>query len=606
MEWSCRGKDICFYHQGKQLLTLIGKEKCKDELRKIGIGIYEWRRICVPTSQMEMEIHTAFIPDFYMIPGINYNGNGFGTFCEYTDDRYHGFPWKYGWHRASVPAMTQSQGRIAGLSVSTTLLGQPNDHSCMSMYKDGDYMVQKIIWPETEEPRQLHLYRFGTPFYTQMDKKACFVSYLVIETEAIPKMGYKKALEFAFLKEDSKRITSYSPKQIEKLGITFAKNLYTEEADGFCGFNIGLYYENGAWRKRSANKYEIGWCGQNALLANALLREAVCNPTDIEAKEIGFSVLDSWIRYAYLPIGVIHSYYDPGQIRYLEACNMGTAGIAYFEAYDLAKELGIKKESYKKTAYDICTFAIKHQKKNGAFAKCWKEDGSVAIEEGTVGAFLAMPLIEAYKRSRDASYLAAAVHALEHYYAELEEEGFTTAGALDIFSIDKESSIPLFKCAIMLYEVTREEKWLLRAENAAWYLSTWQYTCTEKFNQDTTLGQTGYDSYGGTLVSTVHEGMDSFALSYIPELYKLSKYTGKSIWTKRANAIWINGCQHLSDGTLVINGKERPAGSQDESYELSRQSVWGSCSEWLVAWPGAFRLDALAKCKNKIEEIGYD
>ena len=61
----------------------------------------------------------------------------------------------------------------------------------------------------------------------------------------------------------------------------------------------------GKWlRKRRYNKYEIGWCGQNALLANELLCEAIKHPEDIEARRMGFAVLDSWIKYASLPIKV--------------------------------------------------------------------------------------------------------------------------------------------------------------------------------------------------------------------------------------------------------------------------------------------------------------
>ena len=66
-------------------------------------------------------------------------------------------------------------------------------------------------------------------------------------------------------------------------------------------------------------------------------------------------------------------------------------------------------------------------------------------------------------------------------------------------------------------------------------------------------------------------------------------------------AIWRNGCQHVSDGTMIIDGHVRPKGSQDESFELSRQSVMGSASNWLVAWPGAFRMDIVRKVGAKIE-----
>ena len=121
--------------------------------------------------------------------------------------------------------------------------------------------------------------------------------------------------------------------------------------------------------------------------------------------------------------------------------------------------------------------------------------------------------------------------------------------------------------------------------------------------------------YKRQLVSTVHEGIDPFALCYVPELYYLWKETGEERWLQRARAIWKNGCQHISDGTLVIDGKQRPKGSQDESYTVTRQGTHGRkadpealrpdsigiASQWLVAWPGSFRMEVLRRLKDEAE-----
>ena len=56
-----------------------------------------------------------------------------------------------------------------------------------------------------------------------------------------------------------------------------------------------------------------------------------------------------------------------------------------------------ERKLYLDAAFAICDFAVRVQKESGAFAKCWHEDGSVAIEEGSVGAFLALPLVEGYR-----------------------------------------------------------------------------------------------------------------------------------------------------------------------------------------------------------------
>lgn len=91
--------------------------------------------------------------------------------------------------------------------------------------------------------------------------------------------------------------------------------------------------------------------------------------------------------------------------------------------------------------------------------------------------------------------------------------------------------------------------------------------------------------------TTTQSSLDSFAISYIPELYELYLVTGNRVWYYRARAIWRNGCQHITVGALQLDGGgPRPVGSQDEYYETTRQSLSGkrnSCpgtpSGWLVA-----------------------
>lgn len=601
------GINTIFELDGKPVLTVKGKEGYSDTFEEIEDGIFRWTRSGGAAAHMDLTIAVQYRADFYMVPGVNYNGNGFGTFCEYLGDRYQGIPWVYSWSRAAVPAMTMSQGFVGEREVACSLFGEANDNASCSICLEGRETVQKIIWPEEESPKQLNLYRYDEPYYGKERLRDTYKCYLVIEDKPAHKAGYRKAIEFAFRLGKPDRIIRkpFSMEQIWEYGIAYANTLYTEEEDGFRGFYIGLYWDGSEWRKNSTIKYEIGWGGQNALLATSLIYYSMVHPEDVQSRNRGFGVLDSWIEYCSLPIGIIHGCYDPATHRYIEACNLGAAGDEFFYASKLALELGDKKrsENYCKAAMDICNFALREQGARGEFAKCWNEDGTAAVLEGTAGAFLAIPLTKAYEVTGEEKYLISAKKALRYYMQELQNYGFSTAGALDIFSIDKESSIPLLKTALRLYKITKEQEWLDDAVMAAWYLSTWQYCATEKFEAGTTMGETGYDTYGGTLVSTVHQGMDSFANSYVPELYELYRITGEKMWYERAKAIWENGCQHLSDGTTVINGVVRPKGSQDEYYETTRQSLTGnpqpgSASGWLVAWPGAFRLEVIRKLRN--------
>jgi len=82
---------------------------------------------------------------------------------------------------------------------------------------------------------------------------------------------------------------------------------------------------------------------------------------------------------------------------------------------------------------------------------------------------------------------------------------------------------------------------------------------------------------------------------------ELLRLTHDPQWQEKALAIWRNGCQLISDGTLEINGMLRPTGSQNEAYF---QCNWNfnyesgeqeRINQWLVAWPSAFRLETLRR-----------
>ena len=254
---------------------------------------------------------------------------------------------------------------------------------------------------------------------------------------------------------------------------------------------------------------------------------------------------------------------------------------------------------------------MSRQRLDGGIGMSWNRDGSPHELKGTAGAFLILPLAEAFLRTGEDRYSIAAVRAYSYYYREFANNGYGTSGALDTCCIDKESVIPLLKGGLLMYRATGFDKYLEMAEEAAWYLSTWQWHQTVKYPADTVLGKMGYDTFGGTAVSTSHHHLDPFALCYVPDLLELSERTGREEWKQRALAIWRNGVQGISDGTMqLMQAGPRPAGSCDEGILHTRwgnyktdgeNGSWGSIfsvTQWLVAWPCAFRLEVLRKCGN--------
>jgi hypothetical protein len=602
-----------FLAQSETFIRIYPKERCSDRFVMLEEGVWEWIRTYeYAADHMQMQLEVCYLPEFWMVPAVNYNGNGFGKTGDdhsiwRSEEEYFGMgegnePWIYAAHRCSAPAATYSEG----LGYCVALMGDANDNVSCSIWKSEQCTYQTLYWPVAEGPRVLRGGGWGEGYRETMPARTEFKAYIILKKITAGKQGYDSLLDFAWRKFAVIPEQERSDEEIWNLSIAYAKSLWETAEDGFYGFNLGhtLNNKEKIWAKVKEHKYEIGWCGQNGSLANSMLIQYI-RKQDHEALEQGLSVLDSWAGYAPLSSGVFRTHMDSttgGTERDIvaDACNMGTAAIQFFHAAELVKRCNVERPIYLQTALNICDFAVKAQKENGMFAKSWNFDGTVAQQNGTVGCFLVPPLVKAWKLTTDQKYLDAALRAYEYYRKELLETGYTTAGALDTFCVDKESAMPLLAAGLDLYDATGQEEYKTDAIRAAWYLSTWQWHYNTKFPEGSILSELGYKTCGTTSVSTAHHHLDAYALYYYKALLRLEAVTGNPQWAERAKAIFNNSSQMISDGTLEIMGKVRPAGSQDEGIY---HTCWGrefAVSQWLVAWPCALRLEAMWKD----EEVG--
>lgn len=630
------GYDIAV--NGTTYARIISANGASDSFEKIEEGAYRWHRHTdAPTDKMRMEMILLGAPTFTMIPAVSYNGNGWGDVPEYVGDRAEdGTPWSFASHRVTIPSCTYSENA----HVSIALMAEANDNSACSLYRVDEGEKHVLIFPEEEKPKTLQRHFWGEAFQGTMEPRCDFDAVIFACESNGEQHRYDTLLDFAWRYYGHPLNPSRSAREIYKLSIAYARYLLQRERDGFLAFTRGAQWHPhlNSYQKREHN-YELGWVGQNASLANAFIYDYI-KYRDDENLQTALKVQDLWLEKSatggkFLPaltnypganpnedmpletmtkddldgfmMGEVH--YENALDRlgkpksrarlYNDACNLGTGAEMYFESYDLLESIGIHKPEYLNAAIATCDLAIKTQSDDGCFAKLWNHDGEVLARKGTVGCFLILPILNAYKRTGDSRYLHSAVKAFDFYYDELKQNGFTTAGALDTYSIDKESSSPLLRCALALYEATGDRSYVNKAEKIAWYLCTWMMHYTVDYPKDSLIHKLGYDTFGATSVSTPHQALDQYALRDISSFLTLSELTGNIQWRERAIAFWCNTSQGISDGTLYINGRLRPAGSQDEAIFHTR---WGrrtskpfGLSQWLPAWPCAFRLENLRR-----------
>ena len=623
---------------GRVYAKIFGIDGAVDSFEPIENGAWRWsRKTDVPMDKMRMEMLLCGEPTFTMVPAVSYNGNGWGGLAEYVGDRAEdGTPWSWASHRVTIPSCTYSENE----AISLALMAEANDNNACSLYKVDEGELHAVIFPEEEQPKTLQRHFWGDPFRGTMEPRCDFTAIIL----AVPSDGtrhrYKCLMDFAWRYYGHEIAAPMTAKELYRLSIAYCRYLYQEEQNGFSGFAVGAeWHLNSHSYKKTEHRYELGWVGQSASMANAYIWDYL-QTGDKEKLDIAVKAHDNWIQFGRRNAGHLGANIDYDPWRYVDfekvtdddidrwklgecmfegyknlkgkkfrraadgqiliqndACNLGTGADRYFEAYDLCKKAGIDKPEYLKTAYSICDFALARQDAEGSFAKSWDDEGNLLAKKGTIGCFLILPILTAYKKSGDKKYLDSAMRAFDFYYQGLKRDGFTTAGALDTYSIDKESSSPLLRDALALYNVTGDKKYIECAEKIAWYLCTWMMHFTVEYPEDCLISKMGYDTFGSTSVSTPHNALDQYALRDVLSFLELYEITGYVQWRERALAFWCNACQCISDGTMYLNGRLRPAGAQDEAVFHTRWGRYGvkpfGPSQWLPAWPTAFRLESL-------------
>ncbi|MBU0640337.1 MAG: hypothetical protein KKB50_15850 [Planctomycetes bacterium] len=589
-------------------LGLSGFE-CNDELRDLGDGVFEWQRTVTlraeagaQPARVTLDFAAAHASTFSLIPAISYNGNQWGGGREPKGFSHDGEPWSFAFHRGAVPGGTYSEGPKWAVALWAKEATPARGGSC-SLVPTANCTTHRLIWPEEERPLTYSgRDEYDRPYAENMTlrhgESFTATAYLLVAPVRQPKTAWRRWIDACWTRTQQNRPARYSPEELRGHGVHFARErLWAEEAE-FRGFSIGLLQSGHEWHQRTRHKYEIGWAGQNASLACALLDDFL-RTGEKASLDKGLAALDTWVRHGRFPCGLVYAVIDPvldgSQPGQLDACNMGNAAEFFLEAYELAQRCGVSKPEYRELALGICDFMLKHQQPDGRFGRAWTSTGECLSPDGTIGCFIVPALIAAFRATNRREYLESAARGYRAYHGGLTEHGFATAGALDTDCIDKESAWPLIDAGLALYDITGDSLYLNATEAAAYYTATWQYCHSVPVQPNSMFADMEYDSFGGTAVSTQHHHVDPYGVRFVPGYLRLARLTGNRMWEKRARALWYNGMLGVSDGTLKLRGVELPRGGQCEGYFQTRWGSQGNCSLWLVAWPTAFRLEVLRR-----------
>lgn len=149
-----------------------------------------------------------------------------------------------------------------------------------------------------------------------------------------------------------------------------------------------------------------------------------------------------------------------------------------------------------------------------AFVKLWQtnkqlgqfvdaEKGTIIVGGSSSGAIVPAGLVKAASYFQEPTYLHTAEAIGEYFYEEFTQKGISCGGPGDALqNPDSESSEALVESYIALYESTKQQKWLTRAEEAAKQFATWVVSYDYHFPDTTAFNKMHIATRGSVYANT--------------------------------------------------------------------------------------------------------
>lgn len=180
----------------------------------------------------------------------------------------------------------------------------------------------------------------------------------------------------------------------------------------------------------------------------------------------------------------------------------------------------------------------------------------IVVGGSTGGAILPAGLVLLYRYTQEKKYLELAAKIADHYYQNYLKSGISCGGVGDALQCaDCESSYGLCESFILLYEETKDEKWLGYATLAADFYSTWVMSWDYEFSGNSIHGKMGMKT-GGTVFANSqnkHEcpGICAYSGSALLRIYR---HTANEFYINLLEEIVRAIPQYLSTGESPIPG----------------------------------------------------
>jgi len=254
-------------------------------------------------------------------------------------------------------------------------------------------------------------------------------------------------------------------------------NVYSREYNGVIGLPFSVSLPEGEVHQVS---YQMGFVGQQIPAAYHMVRHGLrTGRIDFLAK--GEAILDFWARNCLTPDGAARTWYDvypqPHWRRcpaFLRSSSDGAEGM--LRAWHVMKTCGYDRPQWLRFCTRYGDWLVRKQNTDGSFCRSYDFQGNV-LDDGKLNTTHPIPFLVALSLATgNRSYLDAARRAAEFCWTHVHEPLAYVGGTPDNpYVYDKEGALKAMRAFLVLYDVTRERRWLDAAVRAADFGETWMY-----------------------------------------------------------------------------------------------------------------------------------
>ena len=339
----------------------------------------------------------------------------------------------------------------------------------------------------------------------------------------------------------------------------------------------------------------LGFVGKNIECADQLLREGDRDKTERGQKmrQTGLSIISSLIQ-ALPTVPLEGTGYDletgkPWDNNVKESDRNWTAPWlrnatesmrVLMRAYRREKAQGREHPEWFKWLKQYVDWLILQQREDGSFPRRWERGSSEVAEPTGTASYCPVPLLVLMsEETGDSKYKESAIRAAEYVWKNYGSRGLFIGGAIDNPNItDKEAGMLSMEAFLSLYDVTKESKWLERAQAAANFAESWIWIWQVPMPADANDAQLhwkkGVPALGFQgITAAVSGGVDEYLDWAVPSYAKLYKLTNDRHYLDVARVLLHDTKQMVS-----LPGRQydyKAIGWQQEGWGMSPGSRRG-------------------------------